>query len=118
MNYREQQLFISSDLIRKTAVGKEKLSVFREFIHEFNAESKTLERNFYPIHFIPLQTHFVNEIRMKLTNDEYEPVDIRDAKTVIILHFRKVKGKDSLLEYIILKNLFFFLEMCTCWGKG
>ena len=80
-------------MVRKTSVGKEQIPIFREFIHEVGNKTKTLERHFHPIHFIPLQTHTMHELHFKLVNDAFQPVKIRDNKTVIVLHFRRVEWK-------------------------
>ena len=90
LKLREQRLFILSDFIQPVSYGNEQLPVMQEFIHEVK-DTDILEKRFQPISYIPLSHTTLPSVHIELVNELHQPVKIKDSKTMLILHFRKVK---------------------------
>lgn len=91
LNMQMQRLYIHGDFIQAISYGTEKENILQEFMHEFNKENVIIEKRFEPISYIPVAQNYIETIGIKLTNDKYIPIKIVDSKTVLVIHFRKVK---------------------------
>ena len=91
LNKQIQQFFIHADFIQPISFGTEKHYIFQEFIHQYNYKYDIVERRFQPISYIPIARNYIDTIGIKLTNETYHPIKIKDSKTILIIHFRKVK---------------------------
>ena len=89
---KEQQLFLLSNISKATAYGQEQLQVLQTFLHK-RKNVRVLVKRFQPIIYLPLITNNIDMIEMKLTNEDYEPININDCTTIVCLYFRKVREK-------------------------
>ena len=66
----------------------------QEFIHEADEHTKRIiEKRFHPISYNPVKRSYIENLQIQVVNELFEPVFIKDSKTVVIIHFRKRKWK-------------------------
>ena len=86
----ETHLYILSNFIQPVSYGREKLCIMQDFIHVTEG-NEIIGRRFYPISFLPLSTNYIENIHVQIVNKSMETVSIKDSKTILTVHFRKVK---------------------------
>ena len=86
----ETYLFISTNIIEAVLYGEEKLQIIQDFVHNSNQKG-LVEKSFFPIVFYPLKSNCIRDIRLQILNEVREPVKMKDAKSIVILHFRKIE---------------------------
>ena len=91
LDQRDQQLFIHADFIHPVSYGSRKEFIMQQFIHDKEDDYGIVEKRFEPISFIPVARNYMDTIHIKITNESFQPIEIRDSKTILVLHFRKVK---------------------------
>lgn len=88
---RSRQLYLLSDMAQTTVHGNKRLPLLCDFLHNSQNEKVMCEKRFNPISFIPVVKPRLDFIHLQLTNDQYEPVKIRDIKTLVTLYFQRIK---------------------------
>ena len=91
LDQRDQHMFITSDIIMPVSYGNEQRYILQDFVHDKKGDDKIIEKRFQPISYVAVSRNFINSITIRLVNELFHPVTLKDAKTVLILHFRKVK---------------------------
>ena len=92
LEQREQHIFVLSNLIQSISYGGRKVDVLQEFIHEADEHTKRIiEKRFHPISYNPVKRSYIENLQIQVVNELFEPVFIKDSKTVVIIHFRKRK---------------------------
>jgi len=93
---RERHLNLLSNIMKPTAkptaFGKQKMPILRNFHHK-SINKLTIEKRFEPIIYLPLANNYIDLIQLQLTNEFYEPIHIRDSKTLVTLYFCQVNEK-------------------------
>ena len=90
LEQREQHLFVLTDFIQSTSYGDEKVDILQEFVHEGDSEEKRIiEKRFHPISYSPVKCSYIENIKIQLVNEIFNPIFIHDSKTIVILHLRK-----------------------------
>ena len=72
--------------MKPTAFGKQKMPILRNF-HNESINKLTIEKHFEPIIYLPLANNYIDLIQLQLTNEFYEPIHIRDSKTLVTSTF-------------------------------
>lgn len=85
---RDQQLFILSNIAEATSYGQRSLQILQSFLHKEKAES-VREKRFEPVVYLPLMSNYINMIEIQVTDENYEPIDLKDFTTIVCLYFRK-----------------------------
>ena len=68
------------------------MDLLQEFIHEANDHKKSIiEKRFHPISYNQVKRYYIDNLQIQVVNELFEPVFIKDSKTVVIIHFRKRK---------------------------
>ena len=63
-----------------------------EFVHDDVENDKLIvEKRFHPISYHPVKQSYIENIHIQLANEIFNPIFIRDSKTVLLLHLRKKK---------------------------
>ena len=91
LDQRDQQLFIHTDFIHPISYGSRKEFIIQEFIHDKEDEYGIIHKRFEPISFIPVAKSYIDTIHIKITNASFQPITIRDSKTILVLYFRRMK---------------------------
>ena len=92
LEQREQHLFVLSNFIQSISYGSKKVDVLQEFVHEADEHTKRIiEKRFHPISYNPVKRSYIENLQIQVVNELFEPVFIKDSKTVVIIHFRKRK---------------------------
>ena len=86
----QQQLFLLSNIAKPTAYGRYHLQILQSFLHH-PKKGDFIEKQFYPIVYLPLMTNNIDMIELQLTKEDYNPVKTYDFKTLVCLYFRKVR---------------------------
>ena len=86
---RARQLHVLTNIVQPTVVGKRQLQVLRDFVHQSTNENLSVKR-FDIISYIPLRINRIDNIHMQIVNDVIETVKVKDVKTLVTLHFRKI----------------------------
>ena len=86
---RSRQLHVLTDIIQPTAIGNKQLQILRDFVHQRTTKDLSV-KHFDSISYIPLMLNRIDTINMRLVNDMFETVKVKDTKTLITLYFRKV----------------------------
>ena len=86
-----QRLLVHADFIQPISYGTEKHYIFQDFIHDSYKDYGIIEKRFEPISYIPVARNYIDTIRIQITDDNHYLVHFKDSKTIIIVHFRKVK---------------------------
>lgn len=95
---RQQHLFLLCSAILPTAYGDSHLPILRDFIHENGTKMEINEKSFNPIMYLPLRNNFIDFIHIQLTDSDYNPVNIKDRKSLVTLFFRKVNENSKSIE--------------------
>ena len=92
LQQREQHLFVLTDFIQSINYGDVKVDVLEEFVHDDNGNEKIIiEKRFQPISYHPVKRSYIENVQIQIVNEIFNPVFIRDSKTIVILHLRKRK---------------------------
>jgi len=91
LNYNEERLYILADFISETLIGERHVNILREFTHVSSGEFQ-FERRFYPLIYLPVTKNFIDQIHIQLTNATFKPLKLRDSKTILLLHFRRLQN--------------------------
>ena len=86
---RSRRLHLLTNIIQPTAIGNKQVQIIRDFLHK-NSNESMAEKHFDPISYIPVRINTIDMIHFQLVDDTYEPVDIKDSKTLVTLYFRKI----------------------------
>ena len=86
---RSRQLHVLTNIIQPTTVGQQQVHILRDFVHT-NVEDQLNVKNFDIISYVPLQLNSINDIHIQIVNSLYEPVKLKEMKTLLVLYFRKI----------------------------
>ena len=87
----EQRILIHTNFTEPVYFGNEKRSILEQIIHNKETSYGIVEKTVDRISYIPVNRHYIDTINIKLTNDQYMPLQLHSIKTVLILQFRKIK---------------------------
>ena len=87
----EQRILIHTNFTDPVYFGNEKRSILEQIIHNKETSYGIVEKTVDRISYIPVNRHYIDTINIKLTNDQYMPLQLHSIKTVLILQFRKIK---------------------------
>lgn len=90
LDKREQELYIHVDVVNQTNYGTSKNQILQHFIHNMDKNYGVVERRFQPILYLPVIRNFIESISVKILNLWNDCVYMKDSKTILVLHFRKV----------------------------
>lgn len=91
LDQREQHMFIMADFIAPVSYGNVKYPILQDFIHNPKDNEKIIEKRFQPISYVPITRNYISNMKIRLVNKLFHPVTMKDVKTLLILHFRKIK---------------------------
>ncbi len=90
LDQRDQHMFIMADFIAPTSYGNVKYPILQDFIHNRKDNEKIIEKHFQPISYVPITRNYISNMKIRLVNKLFHPVTMKDVKTLLILHFRKI----------------------------
>jgi len=90
LSNHSRQLHVITNVIRPTCYGENQREILCDFLHTANPNA-VVEKRFDPVSYHTVARNCINMIHIQLTNDEYQPITIKDAATLVTLFFRKVK---------------------------
>ena len=85
-----RQLHVLSNVIKPTAYGNHQREILSEFLHK-QQTLPMIEKRFNPIRYHPVARNNIDMIHVQVTDDDYKPISIRNAATIVTLYFRQVK---------------------------
>ena len=88
--HHSRQLHVRSNVIQPTAYGKHQRQILSDFLHK-QQTLPMIEKHFHPIHYHPVARNNIEMVHVQLTDDEYKPISIQNAPTIVTLYFRQVK---------------------------
>ena len=88
---RSRQLYLLTDVVQTTKHGNNSVSILQDFLHYTNNEKPLIKRSFFPINYIRLRKTRLDRIHLRLVDEQFEDVKIRDSKTLVTLYFRKIQ---------------------------
>lgn len=89
---RPRQLYLLSNMVQRTVVGKERLPILQDFLHRKSDNVHgVIEKRFNPISYIPIQKPWLDFIHLQLVDEHYQAVKIKDSKTLVTLYFQQIK---------------------------
>lgn len=89
-NEQSQRVLLTTDVIDYISYGDQKLRVLQDFVHVIKG-CDIIEKRFQPLSFIPIIRNYIDTISIQLINEEHEQITAKDVKTVVVLHFKRVK---------------------------
>ena len=90
LDKREQDIFIYLDIVGLMHFGNEKRRIIQHFIHDKN-ESNTIEERFFdPIIYQPVTKQLIESLTLQFLDQQQHVLTIKDSKSIVTLHFRKV----------------------------
>ena len=90
LDKREQQIFIYLDIVDMMSFGSEKRPMIQHFVHDKDASHGIEERFFNPIIYQPVTKNMIDSLTIQLIGGHQQVLTIKDSKTIVTLHFRKV----------------------------
>ena len=90
LDKREQQIFIYLDIVDMMSFGSEKRPMIQHFVHDKDASHGIVERFFDPIIYQPVTKNMIDSLTIQLIGGHQQVLTIKDSKTIVTLHFRKV----------------------------
>ena len=87
---RRQRVMIITDLIQPISYGNQKLCMLQDFVHEPEG-TDIIEKRFHPLSYVPIACNYIDKITIQLVKDQQAPVTAKDVKTVVVLHFKRIK---------------------------
>ena len=90
LDKREQQIFIYLDIVDMMSFGSEKRPMIQHFVHDKDAAHGIVERFFDPIIYQPVTKNMIDSLTIQLIGGHQQVLTIKDSKTIVTLHFRKV----------------------------
>ena len=90
LDKREQQIFIYLNIVDMMSFGSEKRPMIQHFIHNKDVSHGIEERFFDPIIYQPVTKTMIESLTVQLIGGHLQLLTIKDSKTIVTLHFRKV----------------------------
>lgn len=88
-NHR-RNLHVQSNIIVPSLYGEQQRHILRGFLHK-GGSTPIIEKEFRPIMYQALMNNVIDMIHVQLVTDDYSQFKIKDADTIIVLHFRPVQ---------------------------
>lgn len=85
-----RQLHLMSNVIQPTSYGQHQRQILCDFLHMSNP-SVVIEKHFKPISYHTVARNIIDMIHVQLTDEDYQPISIKDATTIVTLYFSKDK---------------------------
>ena len=87
---RVQRVLLMTDIIESISYGNRRLRVLQDFVHKIKGRN-IIEKRFQPLSFLPVLRNYIDRISIQLVNEEQEQITANDVKTVVVLHFQRLK---------------------------
>ena len=88
---RSRQLYLLSDVVQTTKHGNNAVTILQDFLHYADKDKPIVRRSFFPINYVRLRKTHLDNILLRLVDEQFDDVKIRDSKTLVTLYFRKVQ---------------------------
>ena len=85
-----RQLHVLSNVSKPTAYGNHQRQILSEFLHK-QQTLPMIEKRFNPIRYHPVARNNIDMIHVQVTDDDYRPISIQNAATIVTLYFRQIK---------------------------
>ena len=89
---RIQRVLLMTDVIESISYGNHRLQILQDFVHNVNRSGDIIEKRFQPLTFVPLKRNYIDTISIQLVNEYHQQITTIDVKTVVILHFQRLKN--------------------------
>jgi hypothetical protein len=86
-----ESLYIYSNLCRESYVGGVYVPLLRQVAHDSRDFGNIITKHFNPAFYIPMQTHNINHIEIKICDNTGQPLRFNFGKVVLTLHIRRKK---------------------------
>ena len=87
---RVQRVLLMTDVIESISYGNQRLQILQDFVHYIKG-AEIIEKRFQPLSFVPVMRNYIDTITIQLVNEEQQQITAKDVKTVVVLHFQRVK---------------------------
>ena len=84
-----QRVLLMADFINPIPYGERRIPLLQEFVHDSQGFD-IIEKRFEPLSYISVARQSIDTITIQLVNDDESPITAKDAKTVLVLHFRQI----------------------------
>ena len=84
-----QRVLLMTDFTEPISYGQRRIPLLQEFVHDAQGYD-IIEKRFEPLSYVPVARQSIDFITIQLVNDDETPITAKDAKTVLVLHFRQV----------------------------
>ena len=88
---RVQRVLLMTDVIESISYGNHRLQILQDFVHNIHGRGDIIEKRFQPLSFVPLKRNYIDTISIQLVNEYHQQITATDVKTVVILHFQRLK---------------------------
>ena len=85
-----QRVLLMTDITESIFYGNQRLCVLQDFVHRVKGPN-IIEKRFQPLSFVPVIRNYIDTISIQLVNEEQQQITAKDVKTVVVLHFQRVK---------------------------
>ena len=92
LSNHSRQLHVLSDVIQPTAYGEHQRPILCDFLHKASNDAIN-EITFDPISYHAIAKNNMDMVHIQVTDDNYNPLSIKDSKTIVTLYFRRVEWK-------------------------
>lgn len=90
VSQRVQRVLLMTNVIESVSYGSQRLRVLQDFVHRIKGPN-IVEKRFHPLSFLPVVRNYIDTITIQLVNEDQEQITAKDVKTVVILHFQRIK---------------------------
>ena len=87
---RVQRVLLMTNIIESISYGNQRLRVLQDFVHNVKGPS-IIEKRFQPLSFLPVIRNYIDNISIQLVNEAQQQITAKDVKTVVVLHFQRLK---------------------------
>ena len=84
-----QRVLLMTDFTEPISYGQRRIPLLQEFVHDGQGYD-IIEKRFEPLSYVPVSRQSIDFMTIQLVNDDETPITVKDAKTVLVLHFRQV----------------------------
>lgn len=88
---RSRQLYLLSDMIQTTKFGNDEVHILKDFLHDNVNHKRVIMKSFYPINYVQLRQLQLDHIHLRLVDEHFHDVKIKDSKTLVTLYFQRIE---------------------------
>ena len=88
---RVQRVLLLTDVIESMTYGNHRLQILQDYVHNVDGREDIIEKRFQPLTFVPVKRNYFDTISIQLMNEHHQQITAKDIKTVVVLHFQRLK---------------------------